>query len=75
MTGALPAGDPRILDLLTASEAAVRLGKSADAVRALGVSGVLVRVPFGRQARFTPESVAAFKQRQAAGPRAGRGRR
>jgi excisionase family DNA binding protein len=65
VTGALPAGDLRILGLLTASEAALELGVSADAVRYLAVSGELVRVPFGRQARFTPESVAAYKQRQA----------
>lgn len=67
MTGGLPAGDLRILDLLTASEAAVRLGIPVDKVRALAAEGVLVRVPFGSQVRITPESVEAYEQRQAAG--------
>lgn len=63
----LSPGDLRILGLLTASEAALELGVSADKVRALAASGELVRVPFGRHARFTPESVAAYRQRQADG--------
>ena len=66
MTAGLPAGDQRILGLLTASEVALRLRCSADKVRALAAAGELVRVPFGGHARFTPESVAAYK-RQAAG--------
>lgn len=68
MTGDLPAGDLRILDLLTASEAARELGVSVDKVRSLAAAGALERVPFGRGVRVTPESVAAFKKRQAAGP-------
>lgn len=67
MIAVLPAGDPRILDLLTASEAAVRLHLSADAVRSLAAAGELERVKFGRAVRITPESVAAYKQRRAAG--------
>ena len=67
MTAGLPAGDLRILDWLTASEAAVRLGCSVDKVRALAAAGVLERVPFGSQVRVSPESVAAYEQRQAGG--------
>jgi excisionase family DNA binding protein len=67
VTVPLSAGDLRILGLLTASEAALELGVSADKVRSLAAAGELVRVPFGRQARFTPESVAAYRHRQAEG--------
>jgi excisionase family DNA binding protein len=67
VTVGLPAGDLRILDLLTASEAALELRLPVDTVRSLAAAGVLVRVPFGRQARFTPESVAAYGQRLTAG--------
>jgi excisionase family DNA binding protein len=62
VTGGLPAGDPRILDLLTASEAALELGRSVDTVRRLAAEGVLERVEFGSQVRVTPESVAAHKR-------------
>jgi len=74
VTGGLPAGDLRILDWLTASEAAVMLSRdlgvrfSVDRVRALAASGVLVRVPFRTLVRVSRESVAAYGQRQA-GPR------
>lgn len=67
MTGALPAGDLRILDLLTMSEVTLRLRLAPETVRRLADEGVLVRVPFGRKVRFTPESVSAYQQRQAAG--------
>ena len=43
----------RLLDLLTAPEAALRLGCSPRKVRRLADEGVLVRI--------TPESVAAYK--------------
>lgn len=66
MTGVLPAGDLRVLDLLTAPDAAAAIGRSVDTVRRLAASGELVRVPFGRGVRITPESVAAYKHRQAA---------
>jgi excisionase family DNA binding protein len=71
VTAALPAGDLRILDWLTASEAAVMLSRdlgvrfSVDKVRALAASGELERVPFGSLVRVSRESVAAFEQRQA----------
>jgi excisionase family DNA binding protein len=67
VTASLPAGDLRILDWLTASEAALELRLSVDTVRALAAAGVLERVEFGSQVRVTPESVAAHKHRQAAG--------
>ncbi len=38
---------------------------SVAKIRLLADEGVLVRVMFGRQVRITPESVAAYKQRQA----------
>ena len=63
---ALPAGDLRILDLLTASEAALELHRSADTVRRLAAEGELERVDAGSLVRITPESVAAYKHRQAA---------
>ena len=67
MTAGLPAGDLRILDMLTASEVALVLGVSVDKVHRLGAEGVLERVPFGGHVRFTPESVAAHKEQQAGG--------
>jgi hypothetical protein len=65
----MSAAGPRILDLLTASEAAAELGPrmgrrcSVRTVRRLAAEGVLVRVMLGTHARYTPESVAAYKQR------------
>lgn len=58
----------RVLDLLTMSEAAALLPgrcRSVAAVRRLAAAGELVRVDFGSLARITPESVAAYNQRQA----------
>lgn len=55
----------RILDLLTTSEAGLRLGCSADKITRLANEGVLERERFGVRVRITPESVAAYKQRQA----------
>jgi len=58
----------RVLDLLTMPEAAARLPRrcrSVKAVRRLAAANELVRVDFGRLARITPESVAAYNQRQA----------
>lgn len=63
----MTAAGTRILDLLTISEAAVRLGCSAQKVSRLAAEGALVRVDFGALARITPESVAAYRQRLAAG--------
>jgi excisionase family DNA binding protein len=57
----------RVLDLLTVSEAAVRLGCPAKKVTRLAAAGELTRVDLGALARITPESVAAYEQRQAAG--------
>ena len=51
---ALPAGDLRILGLLTVPEAAVRLGRSAEKVRRLAAAGELERVESGRRVRVTP---------------------
>jgi hypothetical protein len=76
VTAALPAGSLRILDLLTAAEAAERLrspagaGCSVKRVRRLAAEGVLVRVEVGSLVRFTPESVAAYRQLLTAGPEA-----
>jgi len=70
VTGTVSPGDLRILDLLTAAEAGALLSRdlggwfSADKVRALVRAGELERVDFGRAMRVTPESVAAFEQRQ-----------
>ena len=61
----MSAAGTRLLDLLTASEAALELGCSAKRVRRLADEGVLARVRFGPLARYTPESVAAYKQREA----------
>jgi excisionase family DNA binding protein len=57
----------RVLDLLTISEAAQRLGCSAQKVTRLAAGGELTREDMGALARITPESVAAYEQRQAAG--------
>ena len=70
---AMSAAGLRILDLLTASEVAQRLrratGKrcSVEKVRRLAGAGELTRVKLGALSRYTPESVAAYEQRQAAG--------
>jgi len=57
----------RVLDLLTMSEAAALIpGRcSLKRIRVLADEGVLVRVRFGALVRITPESVAAYNQRQA----------
>jgi excisionase family DNA binding protein len=65
--GDMSAAGLRVLDLLTVSEVAVRLGCSAKKVRSLAAAGELTRVDMGVLARITPESVAAYEQRQAAG--------
>lgn len=76
MTAARPAGDLRILDWLTAPEAAVMLSRdlgvrfSVDRVRALAAAGELERVPFGSLVRVSPESVAEYEKRQSAGGKA-----
>ena len=62
----------RLLDLLTYQEAAARLPgrrRSVRAVRLLADAGELERVWFGRVARITPESVAAYRQRLIDGSR------
>ena len=64
----MSAAGTRILDLLTMSEAAALLPgrlRSVAYVRRLAAAGELVRVDFGSVARITPESVAAYSQRQA----------
>jgi excisionase family DNA binding protein len=60
----------RVLDLLTVPEAAARIGRSPEKVRRLIAGGVLKQVRFGALVRVTPESVAAYEQRQAAGAEA-----
>jgi excisionase family DNA binding protein len=55
----------RILDLLTVSEAAQRIGRSPEKVRSLIADDVLKQERFGVLVRVTPESVAAYEQRQA----------
>jgi excisionase family DNA binding protein len=71
----------RVLDLLTVSEAAARIGRSPKKVRRLVAAGVLEQVRFGVLVRVTPESVAAYEQRQDAArnaktaPRCHRGER
>jgi excisionase family DNA binding protein len=67
---AMSAAGLRVLDLLTVSEAAARLGCSAKKVTRLAAAGELTRVDMGALARITPESVAAYEQRQAAGAEA-----
>ena len=57
----MSAAGERLLDLLTVSEAAVRLRCSAEKVRRLVAAGVLVRERFGVLVRITPESVAAYE--------------
>jgi excisionase family DNA binding protein len=61
----MTAAGMRLLDLLTVSEAAVRLRCSPEKVARLADEGVLVRERFGVLVRITPESVAAYRQRQA----------
>jgi excisionase family DNA binding protein len=65
--GDMSAAGLRVLDLLTVSEVAVRLGCSAKRVTSLAAAGELTRVDMGVLARITPESVTAYEQRQAAG--------
>ena len=62
---AMSAAGPRILALLTISEAAALLKCSAKKVTRLADEGVLDREMFGTLTRITPESVAAYRQRQA----------
>ena len=63
----MTAAAQRLLDLLTVSEAAQRLGCPPEKVRRLIAAGVLKQERFGALVRVTPESVAAYEQRQAAG--------
>jgi excisionase family DNA binding protein len=51
------------LDLLTAAEVAQRLRCSTRKVCRLADEGELVKVKMGTLARYTPESVAAYKAR------------
>ena len=51
------------LDLLTVSDVAARLKCSQRKVRRLADEGELMRVKLGSLARYTPESVAAYKAR------------
>ncbi len=55
----------RVLDLLTASEVAQRLRRSTG--RRCSVEKVNRLAAGGELTRYTPESVAAYEQRQAAG--------
>jgi excisionase family DNA binding protein len=57
----------RVLDLLTTPEVALRLGCSPRKVRRLVADKALKEERFGTLVRFTPESVAAYEQRLAAG--------
>jgi excisionase family DNA binding protein len=68
--GDMSAAGLRVLDLLTVPEAAQRLGRSAEKVRRLIADGVLAEERFGALVRVTPESAAAYEQRQAAGAKA-----
>jgi excisionase family DNA binding protein len=61
----MTAAGMRLLDLLTVPEAAARIGRSPEKVRRLIADGVLKQVRFGALVRVTPESVAAYEQRQA----------
>jgi excisionase family DNA binding protein len=63
----MSAAGMRLLDLLTVSEAAGRLGCSAKMVRRLVAEGALAEERFGALVRITPASVAAYEQRLAAG--------
>ena len=63
--GDMEAAGMRLLGLLTVPEAAARLGCSPETVRRLAAAGELERVNLGALARITPESVAAYQQRQA----------
>lgn len=51
------------LDLLTVGDVAQRLRCSPRKVRRLADEGELTRVKLGTLARYTPESVAAYKKR------------
>jgi excisionase family DNA binding protein len=51
------------LDLLTASEVAQRLKCSPKKVTRLAAEGEIQKVKLGSLARYTPESVAAYKKR------------
>ena len=68
----MSAAGTRLLDLLTVSEAAVRLRCSAEKVRRLVAEGVLAEERFGVLVRITPESVAAYEH-QTSGRRRWRG--
>jgi excisionase family DNA binding protein len=57
----------RLLDLLTVSEAAQRIGRSPEKVRSLIADNVLKQVRFGVLVRVTPESVAAYERLRDAG--------
>jgi excisionase family DNA binding protein len=62
-----------LLDLLTVSEAAQRIGRSPKKVRSLIADDVLKQERFGVLVRVTPESVAAYTEAaQAAATTAGR---
>ena len=63
----MAAAGPRILSLLTLSEVTALLRRSPQAVRRLADAGELERVRFGRTVRYTPESVAAYRQRTEGG--------
>ncbi len=67
----MSAAGMRVLDLLTASEVAQRLRRpgrrcSVKKVNRLAAAGELTRVRLGALSRYTPESVAAYEQHQAA---------
>jgi excisionase family DNA binding protein len=59
--GDMTAAGLRLLDMLTVSGAALRLGRSPDTVRRLVADGVLAEERFGQLVRITPESVAAYE--------------
>ena len=63
----MSAAGERLMDLLTVSEAAVRLRCSAEKVRRLVAEGVLAEERFGVVVRITPESVDAEYVRQHGG--------
>jgi hypothetical protein len=60
------------LDLLTASEVGLRLRCSVKKVSRLAAAGEIEKVKLGSLARYTPESVAALKQRLIDAARAGK---
>ncbi len=65
--GDMSAAGLRVLGLLTIPEVAVRLRCSQKKVVRLAAAGELTREDMGALARITPESVAAYEQRRAAG--------